>query len=182
MKIVSRRAIVIKRHTMTRVDDRSMSLALLVRLPHQAIISHLSLARLDSHLDEFVTEFVSMCESVDAWPAPTSIHFLEDFTRGTDDEFIDATSRLLRDIHLTDFTVQLERFARHRTEHFARAIWSLERRPKSATIEWDSELVRGVGDVIVSRLRANQVSSPTLAQIMNHYYGETSPKRRNRQT
>jgi len=182
MKISSRRAIVVKRHVLHRADDRRMSVLLLVRRPEQAIVSHLGEHRLDTNLGEFTQRFIDMCVSVDAWPSTTSIHYLEDFTQESIEGFHDATERLLGDIHLTDFSLPLSRFTANRTEHFARALWSLERRPKSGKVDWASTRIRHACEEILAKLAASRGISPTLNEILTHYYGETPRKRLKRQT
>ena len=182
MKMSSRRAIVVKRHVLHRADDRRMSVLLLVRRPEQAIVSHLGEHRLDTNLEEFIQRFIDMCVSVDAWPSTTSIHYLEDFTQESIEGFHDATERLLGDIHLTDFSLPLSRFTANRTEHFARALWSLERRPKSGKVDWASTRIRHACEEILAKLAASRGISPTLNEILTHYYGETPRKRLKRQT
>jgi len=182
MTMSSRRAIVIKRHVLHRADDRGMPVLLLVRRPDQAIVSHLGERRLDTNLEEFTQRVIDMCVSVDDWPSTTSIHFLEDFTQESSEGFHRAAERMLIDIHLTDFAAQLSMFTADRTEHFARALWSLERRPKSGHVDWASTRIRQACDEILSMLTASRTLSPTLNEILTHYFGETPRKRLKRQT
>ena len=178
----SRRAIVIKRHVLQRADDRGMSVLLLVRRPDQAIVSHLGERRLDTNLAEFTQRFIEMCVSVDGWPATTSIHFLEDFTQESSERFNRAAERVLSAIHLTHFSVPLSRFTANRTEHFARALWSLERRPQSAKVDWASTKIRHGCEESHGMLYASRTLSPTLNEILTQYFGETPRKRLTRQT
>jgi hypothetical protein len=182
LKMSSRRAIVIKRHVLHRSDDRRMSVLLLVRRPDQAIVSHLGERRLDANLAEFTQRFIDMCVSVDGWPATTSIHFLEDFTQESSEGFHRAAESLLSDIHLTRLSVPLSRFTANRTEHFARALWSLERRPQSAKVDWESTRIRQACEEILAMLNSSRTLSPTLNVILTHYFGETPRKRMTRQT
>lgn len=182
MKISRRRAILIKRHVLQPADDRGKSVLLLVRRPDQAIVSHLGVRRLDTNLGEFTQKFIDMCVSVDQWPSTTSIHYLEDFTQASSEGFQRAAERVLIDIHLADYSVPLSRFTANRTEHFARALWSLERRPKSGKVDWASTRIRHACEEILAKLAASRGISPTLNEILTHYYGETPRKRLKRQT
>lgn len=171
IKMASRSAIAIKRHRMNKTDINSAPIVAVIRRPDQAIVSHVGLDFAMNNVQESVNDFVALCQTVDAWPSQTSLHWYEDMTSSDSTTFRAATSRLLDSLSVVEYGTALDNFLNNRDAHNRRALASLERPPQSDAFAWDEPRVRAVTQEIISRLTEASGSSPTLSEIVTRYFG-----------
>jgi hypothetical protein len=170
--MVGRSAIAIKRHRMFKSDVKSAPIVAIIRRPDQAIVSHVGLDSAMNNVQESVNDFIALCQTVDAWPSPTSLHWYEDMTSSDSTTFRAATSRLLDALSLVDYGTALDNFLNNREAHNRWALASLKRPPQSDSIPWDEPRVRALTQELITRLTEASGSSPTLSEIVTHYFGE----------